>query len=105
MDWKPANKKYRNKYVCVQHSVTKELALAGKYGEIWKYSENKDACIVKSNTIAKKISKALSEKDFEIANKIEENLFVFDTNFLPQIKKLLKVPNSRPSQLKYAQEF
>lgn len=104
MTWKAANKKYRDKYVCVQHSVTKELAMAGKYGEIWQCSSDKDSCVVTSNTIAKRISKLLNE-EFVGTDKHDENLFTFDTKLLPQIKKLLKIPNSRPSQIKNAEEF
>jgi len=105
MNWKAANKKYRDRYICVQNTVTKELALAGKHGEIWKYDDTRDACVVTSNTIAKKISKLLGESEFSNTDKSEENLFVFNSELLPQIKKMLKVPRSRPSQIKNAESF
>lgn len=92
---------------CIEHRSTKaklikdkDLILAGKYGFIYNFDKNNYQIIITSSYIANKYLK-LKDK----AIKGEEVGIKVDTAEALKWTKRLKIPNSRPSQIKYMENL
>ena len=105
MSYKPAsNEKYRLLGllpIIAEYSLgtqDPDITLSGKYGCIWKYSEDK-YCIMIDNPII-----ASRYLDFEGKSKLkqgEEMRLIVDEAEAKLWLKRLKIPNNRKSQIKY----
>lgn len=73
------------KYKALKHKVTKERCLFGKHGEIWEYSSDTIAVLVKSHKIANKFTD-------NKAHAGDESLFKAPLTDLSKWVKLIKVP-------------
>lgn len=98
--WIVSNSKIADK-IALQHSITKELCLFGKFGEIWPNGDSYKA-LVKGN-LKSKISRFL-ELTAEVGTYECELLVNFTNKQLPFIVSMLKVPRSANAQLEIANE-
>ncbi len=104
-DWTDKTEEMINGIPAIKNKVTKELTLAGKYGEIWYYRPGEYAAIVTSVVVANRLRKALgySKQKFEVGDEI---LLHFKAEHFDFIVKKLKIPKkSRLKQVNFANSF
>lgn len=99
-DWYiPEEEYFIGKYRAIMNKKTKELALSGKYGEIWEVGPQTCGAVIISNTVANKILGTDAKKGDEV-------IAEFDIADLDRWVKLLKIPTRQLKlQLKYANAF
>lgn len=83
-----------------KHRITKELALFGKYGEVWDRGQGKAGIMVygRYTQTKGKIKRFLGECSPTKGDQSELNLVV-DTSDIPAISALLKIPDQPGRQL------
>lgn len=92
-------------FLCIKHKITSELCLSGKWGEIWLNSNdprNMYSCFSSGRISTSRLSKSLGLKA-NIKDHSEAK-FTFPEAFLPKAIKILQIPKSRPSQIRYAEQ-
>lgn len=87
---------------CIRHRITRELTLFGKYGEIYPYSNELAAVIVRAPKIAFKIAQLLQVEVNTPYHQGEEILFRVPNTLVNTIVPLLRIPRTRPSQARKA---
>lgn len=90
-------------YACIKHRITKELCLYGHNGEIWQFSENNEprySCAVWGQQSANKMGTLLQAGLHYTKHKGEEIVFRFDSKHLSEVVKILRVPKTRPVQIR-----
>lgn len=101
--WKPSSKTLGG-YRCIELRSAGgecELALAGRYGEIWQSSPDTYRAIITRGRIAKRY---LPKEHWPILP-TDETLVTFPAAHLPIWVERLKIPRTRPTQARYANSF
>lgn len=88
------------KFKCIKHRFTKELALAGKKGEIWEFSDTHCAAILNSTAANRYFPN--EEPKYK---KGEEKLIRFPKKDLEMWAKRLGVPKQRSAMVRFANSF
>ncbi len=87
------------KYKCIKNTITGELNLVGKYGEIWLVNETTCAAWIHSAVAINKYTNPI-----EKYKKGEERVIKFSLNDLDKWVKILSVKNNRKGMIKRAEE-
>lgn len=107
-DWIKSSQKWFN-YPLIQHKVTKELCLVGKYGEIWvknSFIEPKWYGVSTSSRALKIDPKNPQKQGGLRQNKRgSESLFFFYSDEFEKVAKSLKCFKNRIAQIRRANAF
>lgn len=101
-EWVRTRTKIGN-HKAIKHRYTKELALCGRYGEIWPYSENTYMAVLTSKSSQKNANELLSLCS-RVSNK-HETLVKFNADKLDAMTEVIKVYKTWSAQIKSANSF
>jgi hypothetical protein len=97
-DWyKPRDEKI-GKHKAIKHRITGELALVGKYGEIWQVSDTHCVALIRSSRVAKKY---LPEA-YHPVQAGDETRWRFPISELAEWIKRLKITKNREGMIRMA---
>lgn len=91
--WKPS-KRLLGKFPCIEHTITGELSLTGKYGEIWLHDESTYKAIIFSH----RITRRFLPKDKWAIGPIDEILIKFGAQDLSIWVERLRIPSKSSTQ-------
>ena len=103
-DWHPTDQKMGG-FLCIKHRMTRELCLSGRNSEIWVNSDDpkkRYACFTSGAKKCANLSRRLLCRQNIVDG--SEARFVFEEAFLPEAVKILKIPLTRPRQIRYAEK-
>lgn len=89
-------------YPAIEHELTGELTIASKYGEIYTYSNELAAVLVRNHKVANKIAFMLGRQHFTPLKKGEETIFKVKNEMVPWLAKALNITRRRTKMLQYA---
>ena len=95
--WSPSKQLFLG-LPCIEHVVTKELALVGRYGEVWISGKAKCAATIYSHRIARRYL----QKDQWPIDPHDETMIVFQAQDLAAWVKRLVMPKKPESQAEIA---
>lgn len=98
--YRASDKETLGGYKCIKNSISKELCLVSKKGEIWEYSETHYACLILSTSVANKYGKPK-----EKVKKGEEFIVKFPKEQLDKWVKILGIKNNRKAMIDRANNF
>lgn len=96
-----ASKQLLGGYPCVEHVVTKELSIIGRYGEIWQHDKLTFKAIIYSHRISKRY---LPQEEWPIHAE-DETLILFSAKELVTWVKRLGIPAKPKTQAGFANAF
>jgi hypothetical protein len=95
--WIPSKQKLGG-YKSIEHEITKEVALIGKYGEIWKFSEDGNfKALVEDHLKANQLARKLSSKSRYKSG--DEAIFTFSQIDFETVADVIAVYRSQERQV------
>lgn len=104
--WNPSTIRFLDKYVCIKHGITNEIAMTSKKGEVWQESATHCKAVVKGIERTNKVCSALGiPLKNRGLNKDDEYLISFPNDKIDLVIKALNIKANRNSQSDYANNF